>query len=360
MPLSGLPILAATAVLSVVYFKQLHMGNPWIALYATGLLLPVLCAYGRFFTIHFSIFALVSAALFTALGYIAATTSGTLQMWLSIPVFYLLALATATQQEKPTTGKPMAVWVALLVAQGLILMTVGNIQVFERNGFALSWSMAFYAAAALSLACALLPYIGKAIPETRPHPQPLPKGGESTPPKPLPPPLGRGWGWVLGLMLIVPTLFLIDMPHNGGLGLSPQEYAFAMGAVGVAGLAIGFHRPRPLSSIPRVFKLRRLHTTILAAIIATSVYVVLSRWLPKNYLLVLSLIFISQTAIGYILSACRHTGMGKWDGGAFVLSLAVSGQLQFELGYRRYFLFCLAAVLVAAFVLLVIAHRRKA
>ena len=158
----------------------------------------------------------------------------------------------------------------------------------------------------------------------------------------------------------MPTLFLIDMPHNGGLGLSPQEYAFAMGAIGVAGLAIGFHHPRPLSSVLMVFKGRRLHATILAAVVSISVYIALSRWLPKNFLLVSLLILISQTGVGYLCSAYRYRHMGKCDKAVFLLSFLLSGQLQFELGYRHYFLFWLAAILVVSSILLIIAYRQKA
>lgn len=37
----------------------------------------------------------------------------------------------------------------------------------------------------------------------------------------------------------VTTLFLIDSGHNGGLGLSPQEYGLVQGTVGVIGVALG-------------------------------------------------------------------------------------------------------------------------
>ena len=39
-----------------------------------------------------------------------------------------------------------------------------------------------------------------------------------------------------GLLAKVSALFLIDAGHNGGLGLSPQEYGLVQGTVGVVGL----------------------------------------------------------------------------------------------------------------------------
>lgn len=42
-----------------------------------------------------------------------------------------------------------------------------------------------------------------------------------------------------GLMEKVSALFLIDSGHNGGLGLSPQEYGLVQGTVGIIGVSLG-------------------------------------------------------------------------------------------------------------------------
>ena len=42
------------------------------------------------------------------------------------------------------------------------------------------------------------------------------------------------------LLALTAPLFLIAKPHNGGLGLSPQEFAFTQGTIAVIAVALGY------------------------------------------------------------------------------------------------------------------------
>ena len=151
-----------------------------------------------------------------------------------------------TPQHHNTTTSIMA----LLFGCGVMMMIAGNMEVVTRN-IRYSWSLVFYVMAGVELFLWLW------------HTIFLPGGTHGyAKPKPT---MGLHRGefrislrrmlkrkdditaltfFVLfllpeTLLALTAPLFLIAKPHNGGLGLSPQEFAFTQGTIAVIAIALG-------------------------------------------------------------------------------------------------------------------------
>ena len=152
-----------------------------------------------------------------------------------------------TPQHHNTTTSIMA----LLFGCGVMMMIAGNMEVVTRN-IRYSWSLVFYIMAGVELFLWLW------------HTIFLPGGTHGyAKPKPT---MGLHRGefrislrrmlkrkdditaltfFVLfllpeTLLALTAPLFLIAKPHNGGLGLSPQEFAFTQGTIAVIAIALGY------------------------------------------------------------------------------------------------------------------------
>lgn len=140
---------------------------------------------------------------------------------------------------------------ALLFGCGVMMMIAGNMEVVTRN-IRYSWSLVFYVMAGVELFLWLW------------HTIFLPGGTHGyAKPKPT---MGLHRGefrislrrmlkrkdditaltfFVLfllpeTLLALTAPLFLIAKPHNGGLGLSPQEFAFTQGTIAIIAIALGY------------------------------------------------------------------------------------------------------------------------
>ena len=140
---------------------------------------------------------------------------------------------------------------ALLFGCGVMMMIAGNMEVVTRN-IRYSWSLVFYVMAGVELFLWLW------------HTLFLPGGTHGyAKPKPT---MGLHRGefrislrrmlkrkdditaltfFILfllpeTLLALTAPLFLIAKPHNGGLGLSPQEFAFTQGTIAVIAIALGY------------------------------------------------------------------------------------------------------------------------
>ena len=156
-------------------------------------------------------------------------------------------LNTTKPQHHNTTTSIMA----LLFGCGVMMMIAGNMEVVTRN-IRYSWSLVFYVMAGVELFLWLW------------HTIFLPGGTHGyAKPKPT---MGLHRGefrislrrmlkrkdditaltyFVLfllpeTLLALTAPLFLIAKPHNGGLGLSPQEFAFTQGTIAVIAVALGY------------------------------------------------------------------------------------------------------------------------
>ena len=159
----------------------------------------------------------------------------------------MVTLHSSTPQHHNTTTSIMA----LLFGCGVMMMIAGNMEVVTRN-IRYSWSLVFYVMAGVELFLWLW------------HTIFLPGGTHGyAKPKPT---MGLHRGefrislrrmlkrkdditaltfFVLFLMpetllALTAPLFLIAKPHNGGLGLSPQEFAFTQGTIAVIAIALGY------------------------------------------------------------------------------------------------------------------------
>ena len=159
----------------------------------------------------------------------------------------MVTLHSSTPQHLNTTTSIMA----LLFGCGVMMMIAGNMEVVTRN-IRYSWSLVFYVMAGVELFLWLW------------HTIFLPGGTHGyAKPKPT---MGLHRGefrislrrmlkrkdditaltfFVLfllpeTLLALTAPLFLIAKPHNGGLGLSPQEFAFTQGTIAVIAIALGY------------------------------------------------------------------------------------------------------------------------
>ena len=159
----------------------------------------------------------------------------------------MVTLHSSTPQHHNTTTSIMA----LLFGCGVMMMIAGNMEVVTRN-IRYSWSLVFYVMAGVELFLWLW------------HTIFLPGGTHGyAKPKPT---MGLHRGefrislrrmlkrkdditaltfFVLfllpeTLLALTAPLFLIAKPHNGGLGLSPQEFAFTQGTIAVIAVALGY------------------------------------------------------------------------------------------------------------------------
>ena len=152
-----------------------------------------------------------------------------------------------TPQHHNTTTSIMA----LLFGCGVMMMIAGNMEVVTRN-IRYSWSLVFYVMAGVELFLWLWHTIF--LPGgTHGYAKPKPTMG-----------LHRGefrislrrmlkrkddiTALIFFILFLLPEtllaltapLFLIAKPHNGGLGLSPQEFAFTQGTIAVIAIALGY------------------------------------------------------------------------------------------------------------------------
>lgn len=350
--------LAALTILFVVYYKQRRMTTSWITFHLSAMLLmpmlrmlltPRLTRWAGSLgeTVVHYIGATIAVLALVALGYVTLLPLPSDNLT-AVLLFYLLALGTALQRSPSQPSDYhrwgwMAPWISLLLVQGIVIMIVGNIQVLERNGFALSWSTAFYLTAVFAtigtlLSVAVYPITWHEDEQNgTTHWGELPSlrhGGEMT--------------VLLALLAVVPMIFLIDMPHNGGLGMAPQEFAFSMGGIGVAALAVGFDLRKQFFG--------KLGSTVvqtllqfMTVVITPAIFLLLSLELPRDIAVVSILLIVSQMAMGFTIAGMNQKIIPVNP----LISLAVlalSGYLQFYYGYRRYFALCIVcAVLIVAF-----------
>ena len=124
---------------------------------------------------------------------------------------------------------------ALMSGAGVLTMMGGNLEVMRRN-IPYSWASVFYLLAALTAVCCVY------------HLFALPQNTEQKMEKQ--PAMCTSDNSAAGICVFLLTtaeclfaciglLFLIDAAHNGGQGLSPQEFGLAVGTTGVAACAAG-------------------------------------------------------------------------------------------------------------------------
>ena len=158
-----------------------------------------------------------------------------------------------------------------------------------------------------------------------------------------------------GLLAKVSSLFLIDNAHNGGLGLSPQEYGLVQGTVGVIGLTLGGILGGMCAGKDGLRKW--LWPMVCAITLPDLVYVYLAFVLPANFIIVNICVFVEQFGYGFGFTAYMlyliYYSRGNYKTSHYALCTAFmalsmmipglfAGALQEAVGYQMFFLIVIA------------------
>ncbi len=387
----GIPYVAVMTIATILY-KQLGLSNAQITLYTSWLYLPwvIKPLWSPFVDVIGTKRGWISAMQFligAALAGVAFTIPTASWLQGTLCCFWLLAFSSAThdiaadgfymlgmsthEQAFFVGIRSTCYRLATIFGQGVLVMIAGNLQVIYRNSIAYSWCLTFYGAAGLFLALWL--YHTAVLP--RPESD-LSRCGITIVT------LWRElWHTVKtffvkdqaiigilfmllyrmpeGLLAKVSALFLIDAPHNGGLGLSPQEYGFVQGTVGVVGLTLGGILGGLLCS--RDGLRRWLWPMVVAITLPDIIYVVLAYTLPTNVWLISGCVFTEQFGYGFGFTAYMlyliFFSQGPYKTSHYALCTALmalsmmlpgmfAGALQEAVGYRQFFIIVCIACLV--------------
>ena len=384
--------------ISLIMYKRLGLSNADITLYTSWLYLPWVIKpfWSPFIDVVRSkrwwILAM-QVLIGAALGGVAFSIPTSTWLQGSLCLFWLMAFSSATHDIAADGFYMLGLnsheqaWfvgirstfyrIATIVGQGLLVMVAGNLEVLTRN-VRYSWSLTFYFMAGLFIALWL--YHGWVLPK----PQEDEEHQRLNAPGLLremetaivtffrKPQVVAGICFMLfyrmpeGLLAKVSALFLIDAGHNGGLGLSPQEYGLVQGTVGVIGLTLG----GILGGIcaGRDGLKRWLWPMVCAITLPDIVYVYLSYALPSSLLIINICVFIEQFGYGFGFTAYMlyliYYSQGEYKTSHYALCTAFmalsmmipglfAGALQESVGYRAFFIIvmacCAVTFLVTAF-----------
>ncbi len=390
----GIPYVAVMTI-SIILYKQLGLTNAQITLYTSWLYLPwvikplwspfvdvvktkrswilamqllVGASFGGVaFTIPTAFWLQGTLFFFWVMAFSSATHD------IAADGFYMLGLS-AHEQAWYVGIRSSFYRLATIFGQGILVMIAGNIQVIYRNSIPYSWALMFYGVAGLFIALwlwhsAFLPRPASDAPRegisTRTIWRELWQSVRTFFQKDQ---VLVGILFMLlyrmpeGLLVKVSSLFLIDAPHNGGLGLSPQEYGLVQGSVGVIGLTIGGVLGG-LAAGRHGLKVW-LWPMVAAITLPDLVYVYMSFNPPADLAVVSSCVFIEQFGYGFGFTAYMlyliFYSRGDYKTSHYALATALmalsmmipgmfAGALQEKVGYRTFFIIvcCFCAVTYA-------------
>lgn len=383
----GLPYVAVMTI-SVILYKRLGMSNADITFYTSWLYLPWMIKplWSPFIDLlKTKRWWIVSMQLLigAALGGVAFTIPGSWWLQGSLCFFWLMAFSSATHdiaadgfymlgldqhQQTWFVGIRSTFYrIATIFGQGLLVMIAGNLEVYTRN-IRYSWSLMFYFMTGMFIALWL--YHSWVLPRPKDD-----SGMSDVNATKLfhelwhsvktffrKPQVVVGLLFLLfyrmpeGLLAKISALFLIDAPHNGGLGLSPQEYGLVQGTVGIIGLTIGGILGGVVASKDGLKKW--LWPMVMAITLPDIVYVYLSYSLPSSLWIINICIFVEQFGYGFGFSAYLlymiYYSQGKYKTAHYALCTAImaasmwlpglfSGMLQESVGYRAFFIIVMVA-----------------
>jgi len=378
----GIPYVAVMTI-SLIMYKRLGMSNTDITLYTSWLYLPwVIKPFWSPFidlvkTKRWWITAM-QMLVGAALGGVAFTIPG--EWWLqgTLFFFWLMAFASATHDiaadgfymlgldqhsQALFVGIRSTFYrIATIVGQGFLVMLAGNLEVLTRN-VRYSWSLMFYFMAGMFIALWLY------------HSWVLPRPDEDSDRTGMTrsrlidelkytfitffhkPQVWAGISFMLfyrmpeGLLSKVSALFLIDPGHSGGLGLSPAEYGFVQGTVGVVGLTVG----GILGGIAAGSHGLKywLWPMVCAITLPDAVYVYMSYAMPSDLMIINICVFVEQFGYGFGFSAYMlyliYYSRGEHKTSHYALCTALmalsmmipglfAGALQEAVGYKTFFI----------------------
>ncbi len=392
----GLPYVAVMTI-SLILYKQLGLSNAEITLYTSWLYLPwvIKPLWSPFVDIiRTKRWWIVTMQLLigAAFGGVAFTIPTAFWLQGTLFFFWVMAFASATHDIAADgfymlglSDHEQAWFVgirstfyrfATIFGQGVLVMIAGNLQVLFKNSIPYSWSLMFYGAAGIFIALWLW------------HGTILPRPQSDAPRKDInaqsiwteflrtlrtffqKKQVVAGILFMLfyrmpeGLLAKVSALFLIDSAHNGGLGLSPQEYGLVQGTVGVIGLTLGGILGG--MAVSRDGLKRWLWPMVMAITLPDLVYVFLAFAMPASLTIVNACVFVEQFGYGFGFTAYMlyliYYSQGEYKTSHYALCTAFmalsmmipglfAGALQEVVGYRMFFIivcgFCVVTYLVS-------------
>ena len=383
----GVPYVAVMTI-SLIMYKRLGLSNTDITLYTSWLYLPwvIKPLWSPFVDMLKSKrwwIVTMQLLIGAALAAVAFTIPGPWWLQASLCFFWLMAFSSATHdiaadgfymlgldqhEQAYFVGIRSTFYrIATIFSSGLLVGLAGALQVLTRN-IRYSWSLVFYLMAGLFIALWL--YHSWALPKPS-------EDGEKTQ-KTVSgilnefketlftffqkPQVWIGLCFMLfyrmpeGLLAKVSALFLVDVAHKGGLGLSDGEYGLVQGTVGVIGLTLGGILGGICAS--RDGLKRWLWPMVMAITLPDLVYVYLSYVLPSSLLVINVCVFIEQFGYGFGFSAYMlyliYYSQGNHKTSHYALCTAFmalsmmipglfAGALQEAVGYQVFFLIVVAA-----------------
>ena len=398
----GLPYVAVMTI-SLILYKQLGLTNGEITFYTSWLYLPwvIKPLWSPFVDIiRTKRWWIVSMQLLigAAFGGVAFTVPTDYWLQGSLFFFWVMAFSSATHDIAADgfymlgLDQHKQAWfvgirstfyrLATIFGQGVLVMIAGNLQVLFRGSIKYSWSLMFYGVTGLFIALWLWhsvilprPSADKGITDVH-SPQVWRKLFVSIKTFFVKMPLKQtiiAFLFMLlyrmpeGLLAKVSSLFLIDSAGNGSLGLSPQEYGFVQGTVGVIGLTLGGILGGLAAGKDGLRKW--LWPMVCAITLPDIVYVLLSYYMPSSLFIINIGVFIEQFGYGFGFTAYMlyliYYSQGEYKTSHYALCTAlmalsmmlpglVAGYLQEHVGYLWFFiivvLLCSVTFVVTAFI----------
>ena len=383
----GVPYVAVMTI-SLIVYKRLGLSNTDITLYTSWLYLPwvIKPLWSPFVDMLKTKrwWILVMQLLIgAALAGVAFTLPGPWWLQGSLCFFWLMAFSSATHdiaadgfymlgldshEQAYFVGIRSTFYrIATIFSSGLLVGLAGALQVLTRN-IRYSWSLVFYLMAGLFIALWL--YHSWALPKPaedgtrvqRTAGDILHEFCQTVVTFFQKPQVLAGICFMLfyrmpeGLLAKVSALFLVDAPHNGGMGLSDGEYGLVQGTVGVIGLTLGGILGGIAAS--RDGLKRWLWPMVMAITLPDLVYVYLSYVMPSSLLVINVCIFIEQFGYGFGFSAYMlyliYYSQGSHKTSHYALCTAFmalsmmipglfAGALQEAVGYQPFFLIVVAS-----------------
>lgn len=321
------------AVISLIMYKRLGLSNAEITLYTSWLYLPwvIKPLWSPFVDVIKTKrwwIVTMQVLIGAALGGVAFTIPTDFYIQGTLCFFWLMAFSSATHdiaadgfymmglnqhdQALFVGIRSLFYRIATIFGQGLLVTIAGNLEVVTRS-VPYSWSLMFYLMAGMFIALWLyhswvLPHPAEDNEHERQTYSQIADELKRTVVTFFQKPQ-----WVAaicfmlfyrmpeGLLSKVSALFLIDAPHNGGLGLSPAEYGLVQGTVGMIGLTLGGILGGVVAS--RDGLKRWLWPMVMAITLPDLVYVYLSYALPSSLFIINVCVFIEQFGYGFGFSA---------------------------------------------------------
>ena len=383
----GVPYVAVMTI-SLILYKRLGLSNTDITLYTSWLYLPwvIKPLWSPFVDMLKSKrwwIVTMQLLIGAALGGVAFTIPASWWLQGSLFFFWMMAFASATHdiaadgfymmgldehEQAYFVGIRSTFYrIATIFSSGLLVGLAGALQVITRS-IRYSWSLVFYLMAGLFIAFWL--YHNWVLP------RPTEDGEKQTKTASAiwqefrqtvvtffqKPQVWVGICFMLfyrmpeGLLAKISALFLVDAPHNGGLGLSDGEYGLVQGTVGVIGLTVGGILGGICAS--RDGLKRWLWPMVMAITLPDIVYVLLAYLLPSNLIVISTCVFIEQFGYGFGFSAYMlyliYYSQGQHKTSHYALCTAFmalsmmipglfAGALQEAVGYQAFFIIVMLA-----------------